>query len=119
MISDTAYEENGGITQTCDFAFSEPDEAENESAREIACACQRRIWEWVYQAPCEDIEGFTCRAIILVWIFSPWLRGYNMTQTASRFGKKKQSLGRFIGSFKNQFPELADLVTESDKTYES
>jgi len=66
----------------------------------------RLLFAWVYQPPCKDQEGFYCRAIIACWIFVPQLRSYTMTEMAGRFGKKKQSLGRWVEDFKREFPEV-------------
>lgn len=68
-----------------------------------------QVWEWVYQQPCKDMEGFFCRAIFACWIFVPDLRACTMTEIAGRFGKKKQSLGRFTESFLATFPQLKSL----------
>lgn len=82
-------------------------EFELPSGVEMALELQRRIWAWVYQPPCENIDGFRCRCIVACWIFVPQLRDYTMTQMAKRFAKKKQSLGRWVADFKTEFPEVA------------
>ncbi len=113
----TGFDESGS-TLVCDFDFAavdsalagtvDPVEAARISPTEAACECQRQIWAWVYSPPCEDMDGFTCRSIIACWVFVPQLREYTMTQIAQRFGKKKQSLGRWVADFKVQFKEVAN-----------
>jgi len=105
-----AYDENSLKTLTTDFPFHELDcEAldAKEEAMEMACEAAHRVWEWIYQPACKDLDGFTCRCIVACWVFVPMLRGYSMTDIASRFGKHKQSLGRWVDDFKLQFPEVA------------
>ena len=107
------YDEQG-ITLTCDFDWKQvehdldgPDAPpDTDQLVETICACQNRIWEWVYHAPCRDLDGFMCRAIIATWVFYSPMRAYSMTEIAGRFGKKKQSLGRWVVDFKIQFPEI-------------
>ena len=106
-----AYDESG-ITQTVPFCYgslsSELNEAFDESREAIqaACECNRRVWQWVYQPPNQDLDGFICRCIVACWVFVPQLREYSQTAIAARFGKKKQSLNRWIVDFKREFPEI-------------
>lgn len=111
---DQGYDEQG-ITLTCDFDWHQVEQdldgdnsnLTSSDAVEAVCECQQRIWEWVYHAPCRDLNGFNCRCIIAVWVFYAPLRCYSMTEVAGRFGKKKQSLGRWMVDFKARFPEIA------------
>ena len=113
------YDDHGAVTLACDFPFSQVDEPEpqliavpgrpSSIAIEMACECQRQIWEWIYQPPCEDIDGFVCRCIIATWIFNPHLHSYSEAEIARRFGKKKQSLDRWSQDFKRTFPYLKTL----------
>ena len=110
---DQGYDE-AGITLTCDFDWHQVEQdldgdnsrLANSDAIDAICECQQRIWEWVYHAPCRDLDGFMCRAIIATWVFYSPMRAYSMTEIAGRFGKKKQSLGRWVVDFKIQFPEI-------------
>lgn len=68
----------------------------------------RKICSWIYQAPCKDLNGFFCRCAISIWIFIPELRVETLTNVAGSFGKKKQSLGRWVDDFKLQFPEITN-----------
>ena len=110
----TRFDDLGQVTETVDFQYAEIDtncfgnkQTQNDGL-EAACECQRQIWAWVYQPPCEDIDGFICRCIVASWIFVPQLRDYTMTEIAGRFGKKKQSLGRWVADFKRQFHAVAN-----------
>lgn len=107
-----AYDDLGKVTLTEDFPYSQVDSdlagrVMDMSPEEAACECQRQIWQWVYQPPCKDLDGYLCRCIIACWIFVPQLRSYTMTKLARRFAKRKQSLGRWVSDFKRTFPELS------------
>jgi hypothetical protein len=67
------------------------------------------IFLWIYQPPCQDMNGFFCRNLIACWIFIPDLRECSMTTMAKTFAKKKQSLGRWVANVKLTFPELNRL----------
>lgn len=111
--------ESGGVTLadvpcvseravSVDFDWSAVEQEPAHGADvEQACEVVRRVFQWVYQPPCNDPDGFVCRAIFACWVFVPQLRGYSMTEIAGRFGKKKQSIGRFVPSFSQTFPEVA------------
>lgn len=108
---------DGQVTLTEDFDYASVarglgetfDEPATEDSIDLAAFQIRKLFHWVYQPPCQDLEGFTCRSIIACWIFVPQLRSYSMTEMAGRFGKKKQSLGRWVDDFKKVFPELKHL----------
>lgn len=106
------YDDNKEITLTTEFPWSEVDEKvfgvveKSPDWVESTLECQRRIWQWVYQGSCEDLDGFMCRSIVVCWVFVPVLRSYTMTEIAGRFGKKKQSLGRWVVDFKKEFPDV-------------
>ena len=107
------YDDLGSVTLTTEFPYSEVDGQRYDPDLDpisAACECQRRVWSWVYQPPCEDIEGFICRCVIAAWVFVPQLRDYTMTEIAGRMGKKKQSLGRWVASFKREFPDLVKHI---------
>jgi len=112
-IHSSGYDEHG-ITQVVEFAYAEVEahldgDKTPEAALEAAMELERRLNEWTYQAPCADVDGFLCRSIVRAWIFVPMLRSYTMTEIAGRFGKKKQSLGRWVDQFKRDFPEIKHL----------
>ena len=100
------YDESG-ITQSVEFAYGEI-EPEPLASIDVDAVLEmhNRVWSWVYHAPCQDINGLLCRCIVACWILYAPLRKYNQTEIAARFGKKKQSLNRWIVSFKNEFPEI-------------
>ena len=110
------YDDSGNVTLTCGFNwdaidaynFTKEDELKTE-AIEIACEGYRKVWTWIYQPPCDNLDGWTCRCIIATWLFVPQLRSYTLTEIAGRFGKKKQSLDRWVQQLKQEFPELATL----------
>lgn len=111
MSDETKYDDAGQVTLVSDFSYDEIDErlgyAPSERDIEDALECQRRVWRWVYQPPCVDLDGFMCRCIVACWIFVPQLRSQTMTYVAGRFGKKKQSIGRWVDDFKTEFPEVS------------
>lgn len=110
-MSKNKYDDAGAVTLVSDFSYDQVDRdlgyAPQERDLEDACECQRRVWGWVYQPPCADLDGFMCRCIVACWVFVPQLRAETMTYIAGRFGKKKQSLGRWVTEFKIAFPEVS------------
>lgn len=92
-------------TLTAEFQYPE-DSIDAPSEMDVALEIQRRIWAWVYQPPCEDLNGLTCRCLIACWVFVPQLREYSQSEFAGRCGKKKQSLNRWIKDFKRTFPDV-------------
>src|SRR6266576_5961820 len=54
------------------------------------------LFRWVWQSGKRDSRGLTLRAIIVCWVFLPELQHQPMTRMALRFGKFKQSLGRWV-----------------------
>lgn len=108
----TNYEDDGSQTLAVDFSYPELEQLNHRyefDPIDMACQCQRKVWEWVWQGDCRDKEGFFVRAAIACWIFVPALRDYTLTTMAGRVGKKKQSLGRWIEDFKKTFPELCHI----------
>ncbi len=65
-----------------------------------------RLLEWIWQNGMKNSEGLTIRAVIACWIFLKHLRPLTLTQMARGFGKKKQSLGRWVDDFKIAFPHI-------------
>lgn len=61
---------------------------------------------WIWQDGKNNSEGITIRAIIVCWIFLSHLRPLTLTEMARGFGKKKQSLGRWVDDFKSKFPDI-------------
>jgi len=108
------FEDSGTVTLTEDFPYEHIEQhvfhyrGQDLTPVEAALECQSRVWEWIYQPPNKHMDGFLCRCIVASWIFNPMLRGESMTDVAARFGKKKQSLGRWVASFKRNFPEVTN-----------
>lgn len=93
---------------TVDFDWDAIEPApEPSDASNTACEMFSRLMDWVWQAPCEDLDGLTVRTTVACWIFVPALRSYTLTEMAKRSGKKKQSLHRWTTDFKRSFPEVA------------
>lgn len=107
---DRHFDDSGSTTLTTDFSYAEVDERLGyptiEPDYDAILECQRRVWDWVYQEN-KDLDGFMCRCIVACWIFVPTNRAQTMTYIAGRFGKKKQSLGRWVDNFKLTFPEIS------------
>lgn len=94
--------------ETVEFQYPDDPIMDDEDATKAKAAeALRRLMDWAWQAPLQDIEGLVCRTVVLAWIFSPPLRSYTMTEIAGRVGKKKQSIGRAVDSFKSTFPDMA------------
>lgn len=104
------FDDSGSITLTTDFSYAEVDDhlgcPNIDHDYDAILECQRRVWDWVYQEN-KDLDGFMCRCIVVCWIFVPTNRAQTMTYIAGRFGKKKQSIGRWVDNFKLTFPEIS------------
>ena len=106
-----SFDENSCPTLTADFDWDAVDHVEPTDTKEhSACEAMQRIWAWVYQPPLSDLDGFLCRCIIMCWVFVPELQDYSMTEMAARYGKKKQSLGRWVDDLKITFPLIAKQI---------
>jgi hypothetical protein len=68
-----------------------------------AVATFQRLMQWIWQSGMRNDEGLKIRSIIACWVFLPELRPMTLTELARGFGKKKQSLGRWVHHFKRQF----------------
>ena len=67
----------------------------------------RCLVRWLWQDGMKNANGLTIRSIIVCWIFIEELHPMTLTQMARGFGgRHKQSLGRWIDSFKRLFPYI-------------
>ena len=115
---DTCHAEDGHLEPSCEFDYEaidrkvfhvEPEEdPEQLSAEEIDAACKvfTRLVEWIWQDGMQNVQGLQIRAAIVCWIFLSQLRPLTLTEMAKGFGKKKQSLGRWVDDFKRAFPRI-------------
>ncbi len=109
-----AFDEGGHLTQAVDFDYEEIDRrlGHIEPAPqglspidfERAARALNRLKEWEFQDGKDNVDGLQIRAIITCWTFIPRLQHDSLTTLASRFGKHKQSFGRWHDSFKRTFP---------------
>ena len=70
---------------------------------DAAVAIFQSLIKWVWQDGMRNDEGLKIRSIIACWVFLPELRPMTLTEIALGFGKKKQSLGRWVCHFKQHF----------------
>ena len=116
---DYAHAEDGHVEPAVGFDFDTVDRkvfgvdrngqtTTTMSSEEIDAACTvfRSLVEWMWQDGMKQVEGLTIRAIIVCWVFVPELRALTLTEMAQGFGKKKQSLGRWVDEFKKEFPRI-------------
>jgi hypothetical protein len=64
------------------------------------------LLNWIFQNGMKNSEGLKIRAIIICWIFLKHLRPMTLTQLATGFGMKKQSIGRWLDQFKTDFRSI-------------
>jgi hypothetical protein len=83
-----------------------PPEPDQTYDIDLALKAFTHLVEWVWQDGMNNVEGLQIRASIVCWIFLPQLRPLTLTQMAQGFGKKKQSLGRWVDDFKRCFPRI-------------
>jgi len=108
-----------GLTHVCAMLQARPADARSESRRIRSLAREhgfrrgydsilmRRICDWICAS--DEPGGVQCRSIIFAWIFCRRLRQFTLTEISERFGKHKQSLGRFITSLLTRFPALSHI----------
>jgi len=113
-----AHNEAGQIEATTDFDYDELDarlfnvrpetDLEQFSAEEMERGLKvfRVLTEWMWQDGMKNSDGLTIRSIIVCWIFLKHLHPLTLTEIARGFGKKKQSLGRWVDDFKRAFPHI-------------
>jgi hypothetical protein len=87
------------------FNFREQCDLSEFSQEEVDKAIEvlRKLLAWIWQNGMKNADGVKIRAIIVCWIFLKELRPMTLTQMATGFGMKKQSLGRWVDQFKEVF----------------
>lgn len=118
---ETAFTDDGQITGVEEFDYdlverrlakdlSNPELAKelagmSEAEIEAALRMFRCLVRWLWQNGMKNPDGLTIRAILCCWIFVEELRPMTLTEMARGFGgRHKQSLGRWMESFKQNFP---------------
>lgn len=116
--SSAAHDEDSSLTAFCPPDYDAIDRnvfhvtpAEDEcslSVAELDAAGKGMLAliEWLWSDGCKNSDGLQNRAVVLCSVFVPTLRGLTMTEMARGFGKKKQSIGRAVDSFKARFPHI-------------
>jgi hypothetical protein len=61
---------------------------------------------WNWQDGKKNPEGLQIRSMISCWLFIPELRALTETELAIGFGKKKQSIERWVDEWKQDFPRI-------------
>jgi hypothetical protein len=85
------------------LGFAEQDNsAEERDFKEIRALQVMLRWIMANQKS----EGILIRALIVCWTFLPELHPLELTELANKFGKHKQSFGRWHDDFKILFPEV-------------
>jgi hypothetical protein len=62
-----------------------------------------RLLCWIWANGMRNPEGVKIRAIVACWILLKPLRVFSLTGVSKLYGKKKQSLGRWVDQFKQDF----------------
>lgn len=71
---------------------------------------------WIWQNGMRNPDGMQLRSIIVCWVFLDHLRPLSLTELARAFGKKKQSLGRWVDEFKRSFPNIRNAHMKNEST---
>jgi hypothetical protein len=90
------------------FGFA-GDEEQNELTQEQvngAVLMLRLLLNWVWQDGMKNPDGLQLRSMVICWVFLKELRPMQLSELARGFGKKKQSLGRWVDDFKRRFPNI-------------
>jgi hypothetical protein len=95
------------IDRAC-FGVEPEDDCAEFTPEEIDAACKTftALVEWMWQGGMKNVDGLQIRASVVCWIFLSQLRPLTLTEMAGGFGKKKQSLGRWVDDFKRKFPRI-------------
>lgn len=113
-----AHGEDGRIVPTTEFdyealdrdLFGENPEADlsqfTQEEVDRALKVLRVLLQWIWQNGMKNVDGLKIRSIIICWIFLKELRPLTLTQLATGFGLKKQSVGRWVDQFKKDHPEI-------------
>jgi hypothetical protein len=64
------------------------------------------LLDWVWQSGMKNGNGIQIRAIIVCWVFLKHVRPLQEAELARGFGKKKQSINRWVEHFKKSFPRI-------------
>ncbi len=126
MSQTVGHDENGRPVPCTQFDYDQVDEdvfqhkPESDlsefTQEEIdrALVVLRVLLQWIWQSGMKNADGLQIRAIIVCWIFLKELRPLTLTEMARGFGKKKQSLGRWVDQFKRLFriktPHMRNLT---------
>lgn len=117
-MPEKAHGEDGRVIPTADFDYEAVDTnlfGENSAAdlceltqEEVDRAIKvlRVLLQWVWQNGMKNVDGLKIRSIIMCWIFLKELRPLTLTQLATGFGLKKQSVGRWVDQFKKDFKRV-------------
>ena len=126
-MCDNAYDEHG-LTQTCEFPYSEVDihladnvdkeqmrlASEQQGAIDKCVELHNRQWRWI-SLESLDPDGEQCRFRICQLVFTPCLHAqYTMSEWARINGMKKQSLDRHMKSFRRNFPEYNNIYKQKN-----
>lgn len=112
------FEEDGTLVQKVDFDYGAVDkevfnyEPESDLTEftpmemEAALKGLRVLLQWIFQNGMKNPDGVKIRAICICWVFLKELRPLTLTELATGFGMKKQSLGRWVDDLKRRFPYI-------------
>ena len=64
------------------------------------------IMRWVWQDGMKNPNGLLIRSVIVCWMFLEELQQHSLTAIAYKFDRDKQSIGRWMPSFKKAFPMI-------------
>ena len=129
---DVFFEEDGHLTGVVEFDYDQVErelskqlydpecqkELANLTAQEVEAALKlfRALIRWVWQDGMANQSGLTIRSIILCWLFIEELREHTLTEMAKSSGRHKQSLGRWVETFKREFPYIRSPHIRHTKT---
>jgi len=114
--NEPAHSDDGSLTAAVEFDYeliernlfpaAEMFESSSQVCIDGAAVLFQRLVRWVWQDGKKNAEGVKIRAMVVCWIFIPELRSLTETDLAIGFGKKKQSIGRWVEQWKKDFPNI-------------
>jgi len=126
MHEDYGFDENGRKVWVTQFDYDKVDQdlskysqrKETFTAKEVDAAIKviDKLLCWVWHNGMRNPEGIKIRAIVVCWILLKPLRPFSLTGISKLYGKKKQSLGRWVDQFKREFKFLTPHMRPAKMT---
>lgn len=103
------FDEDMGYVPIQNFDYSALDHNphhEEHDPVDAALQAFTKLLTWIFHDGMSNPEGVKIRALVCCWVFLKELRPQSLSQFARGYGMHKQSFGRWVEDFKQQFPDI-------------